>query len=327
MTDLPIIAEFLTVFRAHPRFLVTSHARPDGDAIGSVLALGALLEQLGCTVDMVLAGPIPENFHCLPGIENIRISDSAGDDSCPAILLECNSTQRTGIAGLDHRMLLNIDHHCSGRDFAQLNWIDPKACAVAVMIYRIAAASPELRITPAIADALYTGILTDTGGFMYSSTNAEAFAIAHDLTQRGVNPGSIAQHIVFSNPLSRLRVLGMALSKMQHHGRVAWTSISDRELRDAGAASEDCEGIVNALIGSAGIEVAAFFRELNSPDEIRLSMRSKGEVDVARVAEQYGGGGHRNASGVTLSGTLEQLAPAILNQLSGATLLALSGQA
>ena len=327
MTDSPIIAEFLSTFRAHPRFLVTSHARPDGDAIGSVLALGALLEQLGCTVDMVLAGPIPENFRCLPGVEKIRVSSIAGDENCPAILLECNSTQRTGISGLDHRMLLNIDHHTSGRDFAQLNWIDPQACAVAVMIYRIASASPDFNITSAIAEALYTGILTDTGGFMYSSTNAEAFAIAHDLTQRGVNPGSIAQHIVFSNPLSRLRVLGMALSKMQHSGCVAWTSISDRELRDAGAASEDCEGIVNALIGIAGIEVAAFFRELNSPDEIRLSMRSKGEVDVARVAEQYGGGGHRNASGVTLPGTLDQLAPQILNQLSGATLLALSGQA
>jgi phosphoesterase RecJ-like protein len=322
--EAAIIAEFVAEFRAHPRFLVTSHARPDGDAIGSVLATGALLEQLGCSVDMVLAGPIPAMFQDLDGIDRIRIASHAGDETCPAILLECNSTERTGIDGLDHRRLLNIDHHASGRDFAALNWIDAGACAVAVMVYRLAAAVPELTITPSIAEYLYTGLLTDTGGFTYSSTNAEAFAMAYALTLAGADPGQIAQSVLFSNPLSRLRVLGIALSKMQCDGGVAWTSISDGELTAAGAKSEDCEGIVNALIGVAGIEAAAFFRELHHPSEIRLSLRSKGDVDVARVAEHYGGGGHRNASGVTLPGTLDQLAPGILTQLSGATLLALS---
>jgi phosphoesterase RecJ-like protein len=320
-----IIAEFLRAFRRHSRFLVTSHARPDGDAIGSVLAMGALLEQLGASVDMVLAGPIPPMFLMLPGIQKIRIASHAGDEICPAILLECNSTQRTGLDGLDHRELLNIDHHASGRDFAHLNWIDPQACAVAAMIYRLAVASPNFTITPAIAQCLYTGMLTDTGGFTYSSTNAEAFAIAHDLTLRGVNPGEIAQHVLFSNPLSRLRVLGIALNKMRSDGVIAWTSISDRELDEAGATSEDCEGIVNALISIAGIEAAAFFRELNQSGEIRLSLRSKGSVDVAKLAEQYGGGGHRNASGVTLPGKLDELERGILGQLNGATLLALSG--
>ncbi|QHN02395.1 bifunctional oligoribonuclease/PAP phosphatase NrnA [Granulicella sp. WH15] len=324
MTEAAIIAEFVAAFRAHPRFLITSHARPDGDAVGSVLALGGLLEQIGCTVDMVLAGPIPANFDALPGIEKIRIADHAGDETCPAILLECNSTQRTGIAGLERRMLLNIDHHSSGRDFAALNWIDAGACAVTVMVYRIALSSPDFQITTAIAKCLYTGLLTDTGGFTYSSTNAEAFAMAHDLTQRGVEPGRIAQAVIFSNPLSRLRVLGIALNKMQREGAVAWTSISDRELREAEATSEDCEGIVNTLIGIAGIELAAFFRELDGPNEIRLSLRSKGEVNVAQVAEHYGGGGHRNASGVTLPGTMDELAQGILSRLSSATLLALS---
>ncbi len=324
MTEAAIIAELVAAFRAHPRFLITSHARPDGDAIGSVLALGSLLEQLGCSVDMVLAGPIPANFAALPGIERIRIADHAGDESCPAILLECNGVQRTGIDGLECRMLLNIDHHSSGRDFGALNWIDSGACAVAVMVYRIALSSPDFRLTPAIAECLYTGLLTDTGGFVYSSTNAEAFAMAHDLTLRGADPSRIAQAILFSNPLSRLRVLGLALNKIQVQDTVAWTSISDHELREVGGTSEDCEGIVNALIGIAGIEAAAFFRELDDPSEIRLSLRSKGEVNVALVAEHYGGGGHRNASGVTLSGTLDEHSPDVLSRLSHATLLALS---
>jgi phosphoesterase RecJ-like protein len=323
-SELELIAKFVATFRAHPRFLVTSHARPDGDAIGSVLAMGYLLEQLGCSVDMVLAGPIPAMFHAIAGVERIRIASEAGVEDCPAVLLECSSTGRTGMTGLDHRLLLNLDHHTSGRNFAALNWIDPAASAVAVLVYRMVLATPDFRITPAIATFLYTALLTDTGGFTYSSTNAEAFAMAHDLVLRGADPGAIAQAVLFSNPLSRLRILGVALSKMQQTGRVAWTSISDRELLDNGATSEDCEGVVNALIGVAGVEAAAFFRELDDPQEIRLSMRSKGDVDVASVAERLGGGGHRNASGVTLQGTIDQVAAGVLSELSGATLLALS---
>jgi phosphoesterase RecJ-like protein len=318
-----IIPEFVAAFRAHPHFVVTSHARPDGDAIGSVLALGGLLQQLGCTVDMVLSGPIPAMFLAVEGVDRIRITSQLGDDPTPAILLECSSTARTGIQGLDHRTLYNIDHHASGRNFATLNWIDPEAPAVVVMLYRIVLATPELRITPEIANFLYVGLLTDTGGFTYSSTNAEAFAMAHDLVVHGADPGLIAQKVLFSNPLSRLRILGIALSKMQVSGAVAWTSISDRELADNSASSEDCEGVVNALVGIAGVDVAAFFRELDG-GEVRLSMRSKGDVDVAAVAEQFGGGGHRNASGVTLQGTVAQLSEGVLSKLSAATLLALS---
>jgi phosphoesterase RecJ-like protein len=190
------------------------------------------------------------------------------------------------------------------------------------MLYRIAVAEPRFTITPEIATFLYTALLTDTGGFTYSSTNAEAFAMAHDLVVHGANPGVIAQKVLFSNPASRLRILGIALSKMKQVGSVAWTSISDRELRDNGATSEDCEGVVNALVGVAGVEAAAFFRELDEPSGIRLSMRSKGDVDVAAVAEQFGGGGHRNASGVTLPGTIDQVIEGVLEQLSAATLLA-----
>ncbi|HEY6412446.1 MAG TPA: bifunctional oligoribonuclease/PAP phosphatase NrnA [Edaphobacter sp.] len=318
MTPEASIAALLEAFRSTPRFILTSHARPDGDAIGSVLALAEVLDQLGCRAEIVLSDPIPFIYRTLPNIGRIHhapsVSDIVSDPGVSAILLECDSIERTGLLGLEERCLINIDHHASGRHFAYLNWIDEHACAVAAMIYRIAIAA-KVEITPSMATCLYTAILSDTGSFTYSSTNAETFALAHDLTARGANPSQIARDVYFSNPASKIRLLGTALSNLRTDGPLAWTWVTNQDMDTAGAEAEDCEGVVNYLISIDGVESAVFLRELPSASQFRLSIRSKGKIDVAQVAETFGGGGHRSASGCTLDGPLGVATDRILAQL------------
>ena len=318
MTAEPAITALVEAFRSHRSFLITSHARPDGDAIGSVLALAEILDQLGCRPCVILADEIPHIYHTLPGIDRIRISSDAReiepDLSIPAILLECDGIPRTGLLGLEGRCLINIDHHASGREFGMLNWIDEDACAVAAMVYRIALAA-QVEITPSVATCLYTAILSDTGSFTYASTNAETFAVAHDLAARGANPSQIARDLYFSNPESKIRLLGTALSNLRTEGPLAWSWVTTNDMDRAGAGAEDCEGVVNYLISIAGVESAVFLRELPSVDQYRLSIRSKGKVNVAQIAENFGGGGHRSASGCTLDGPLTEATERILSQL------------
>ena len=316
-SDAPT-AELLDAIRSHPRFLITSHARPDGDAVGSALALSLVLQQLGHATMVVLADPVPYIYHNLAEVDQVRESATllgiAGFEDVPCILLECDGVARSGLTGFGSRLLLNIDHHASGREFGGHNWINPEACAVAAMVFRLAL---ELgaEITPAIATCLYTAVVSDTGGFTYGGTNAETFALAHELTRRGAHPGQVARSIYFSNPEGKLRVLGTALTKMQREGPLAWTWLTQDELELAGAAVEDCEGIVNYLISIAGVESAVFLRELPETRSFRLSLRSKGGLDVATIAERFGGGGHRSASGCTLAGPLDHASERILAQL------------
>ena len=236
-----------------------------------------------------------------------------------AVLLECDGFERTGFGRIafDHMgagLTINIDHHLSGKTFASFNWIDPEACAVGAMIYDLAVASGA-EITAEMATCLYTAVLTDTGSFTYPSTVAATFALAEHLVESGADANKIAQAVYFSNPPSKIRLLGAALGNMQIEGTVAWSWITQEEMSRADAAVEDCEGIVNYLIGMAGVEAAVFLRELPSRTEFRLSLRSKGEVDVAKVAERFGGGGHRSASGCTLDGPLDEAVTRIVAEL------------
>jgi len=317
MTHESQIEALLEAFRASPRFILTSHARPDGDALGSVLALAEILDQLGRQTDVVFADPVPLIYRTLPNVERIHHTPSAADiadHSIPAILLECDGIARTGLLGLEDRPLINIDHHASGRHFASVNWIDEHACAVGAMIYQIALAA-KVEITPSMATCLYTSILSDTGAFSYSCTSADTFALAHDLAVRGASPSKIARDIYFSNPASKIRLLGAALTNLQCEGSVAWSWVTSGDMERTGADAEDCEGVVNYLISIAGIESAVFLRELPSASQFRLSIRSKGKLDVSHVAEFFGGGGHRNASGCTIDGSLSEATERILSQL------------
>jgi len=313
------IAALLTLIHERQSFLITSHARPDGDAIGSAVGLMHLLDALGKDVQVAFADPIPFIYGYLPGIKRITHTLPATPPDA-AILLECDSIKRSGFDCIPAGLTINIDHHKSGRDFADFNWIDPEASAVGAMLYDLALAS-GVEISAAMATCLYTAVLTDTGSFTYSATTAKTFALAEHLVSSGANAHQIAQAIYFSNPPSKIRVLGLALNNMVLEGEVALAWITQEEMARAGAVPEDCEGVVNYLIGIAGIETAAFLRELpadNGELEYRTSLRSKGSVDVSVVAERFGGGGHRNASGCTLAGPLDAARARVVAELHAA---------
>ena len=299
------------------RFLVVSHARPDGDAVGSVLAMGAVLQQLGKQVDMVLADSVPTVYRTLPSVELIRsakVVDPASYDI--AIILECDCTARTGIRGMETLPLINIDHHLTGCTYGTHNWIDPNASAVAAMVYDIALALGA-EVTPAIATCLYTALLTDTGSFTYPGTSAGTFTLAHQLIALGAKADSVARDVLYSVPAARIHLLGVALSRLRIQDSVAWSYITQDDLQILNATDEDSEGTVNYLISIANVEAAAFLREMpGSPQTFRTSLRSKSSVDVSMVASLCGGGGHRNAAGCTLEGPLEQAAAGILELLT-----------
>lgn len=314
MTQAENIHALIETLQPHKRFVVTAHERPDGDAVGSALAIAEILDQLGHEVDIVFADPVPEVYGTLPNVQRIRHASYAGNDESPIIVLECDSIERTGLLDIEGRVLINIDHHASGRTFGSFNWIDANACAVAAMIYHIAEIA-KVEITPSIATCLYTAILSDTGSFTYPVTSAETFDIAHSLTLKGANPSQIARDVLFSSPLSKIKLLGIALSNLECEGEIAWSGVTQEDLNRTGAVSEDCEGVVNHLISIAGVESAVFFRELPSANQFRLSIRSKGRVNVALIAESFGGGGHRTASGCTMDGPLSRATERILQQI------------
>jgi len=309
----PPIDTILQVLRDGERFLVCSHSRPDGDAVGSMLAMGMLIQQMGKRADLLTADGVPAIYRNLPGAEEIRSVLRVHGPYDAVILLECDSLERAKLRGLEPFFLVNIDHHLTGSEFAHVNWIDRAAVSVGELVYRLVKAAGAT-LTPQMATCLYTTVLTDTGGFCYGSTTAATFAIAHELVMAGADPVHIAQCVYFSTTAAKMRLLGNALSNLKREGPLAWLWITQDDMTRTGAAEEDCEGIVNYALSIAGVEAAVFLRELPESN-IRLSMRGKGALNVAAVAERLGGGGHESAAGCTLDGPLPHALDRILAEL------------
>ena len=215
------LAAILDVLHRGQRFLVCSHERPDGDAVGSMLALGMVIQQMGKSAHLVSADRVPFQYRQLPGVDAIRTMRRIRGPYDAAILLECDSLERTRLRGLEAFFLVNIDHHITGVSFARLNWIDCSAASVGEMVYRLAQAA-GIAITPQMAQCLYTTILTDTGGFCYGNVRESTFALARDLVHAGADPIAIAEEVYYSAPASKLLLLGAALRRLKHEGRLAW---------------------------------------------------------------------------------------------------------
>jgi len=303
----------LQVLRQGERFLVCSHSRPDGDAVGSVLAMGMLLEQMGKRVDLVTPDAVPAIYRALPGAGAIRHALRVHGPYDAVILLECDGLERARLRGLENFFLINIDHHLTGKPYAHLNWIDYEAASVGELVYRLVKAA-EATVTREMAICLYVTVLTDTGGFTYGSVRASTFALARELVLAGADPVAIAREVCFSTPASKVLLLGAALANLKREGRLSWLWVTHQDMVRTCAAEEDCEGIVNVAVGISGVEAAVFLREL--PEQrFRLSLRSKGNLNVAEIAERLGGGGHGNAAGCTLDGPLTRALDEILSEL------------
>jgi phosphoesterase RecJ-like protein len=310
-----MVNEVLKQIEQRERFVLTSHARPDGDAIGSTLACGEILRCMGKHAEIVFRDGVPRVYQQLPFAERVIQTERVDGRYDAAILLECDNVQRTRVEGLEKYFLINIDHHKTGRNFGNLNWIDPKAVATGELVYRLARAA-GVKLSPEIATCLYTAVLTDTGAFMFEGTNEHTFELARELVLAGADPALCARHIYFGHSTAKLRLLGAALSALQREGPLAWIWVTQEQMERVGAKEEDCEGLVNYALSIGDVEVAVFFREL--PDgRFRVSLRSKGKLDVAHIAEEFGGGGHTCAGGCSVEGPLHAAVESVLGKIRG----------
>jgi phosphoesterase RecJ-like protein len=308
-----MLEDVLRQIERRDSFVLTSHARPDGDAIGSALACCQVLRAMGKQADVVLHDPVPRIYRPLPFADRVVQANRLNGSYEAAIILECDSLLRTRLEGLEDRFLINIDHHASGRPFADVNWIDPHAVATAEMVFRLGREA-GVPLSPEIATCLYTALMTDTGSFMFQGTNEHTFALARELTLAGADPSHCARNIYFAHSGAKMRLLGEALRNLNQEGHLVWIWVTQEQMERCGAKEEDCEGLVNYALSIADAEVAVFFREL--PDgRFRVSLRSKGKVNVAKLAERFGGGGHECASGCAVNGPLQAAVSEILSQL------------
>ncbi|HEY6332034.1 MAG TPA: bifunctional oligoribonuclease/PAP phosphatase NrnA [Blastocatellia bacterium] len=303
-------------------FMITSHIRPDGDGLGSGLALYWMLQKLGKHATVILKDPIPKAYTVLPGSDLVIVNSDVGQIYDAAFVMECSDVERPGLPSLKDQFIVNIDHHSTTRTFGNINWIDSTAAAVGEMIYNLCKAL-GIEVTKEIAECIYTALLTDTGSFHFSNTTERTLKIASELVKRGVEPARISQALFYSNSFSKIRLLGLTLSTIQRDitGTIAWVTMTREMMDEAGAAEEDTEGIVNHALSVGDVKVVAFFKEL-SPGVYRVSLRSKGKSNVAKVAEVFGGGGHRNAAGCRIEGDFEDIRSRVIEGLRNAVALA-----
>jgi phosphoesterase RecJ-like protein len=313
-----MLSQVVQLIEQKYRFMITSHIRPDGDGLGSGLALYWMLRSLGKDVDVVLRDRVPPSYTVLPGTDLVLVQDDVTEAYDAAFIIECSDVERPGLPSLKNQFVVNIDHHSTTVPFGDINWIDPTAAAVGEMIYNLSKAL-GIEVTKEIAECIYTALLTDTGSFHFSNTTERTLKIASELVRRGVEPARISQALFYSHSFSKIKLLGLVLSGIERDesGRVAWIRLDRETMYEADACDEDADGIVNHALSVGDVEAVAFFKELE-PDVYRVSLRSKGKNNVAKVAETFGGGGHRNAAGCRIEGDFEVVKQRVIEGLQSA---------
>ncbi len=297
--------DLLAAIRRGRRFLVSSHQRPDGDAIGSAVAMALALRALGKDATVVMDGVPPPYLQPFPDVDRIRVTTTVTEAVDAALIMECGDLARTGVAGLDRSPVINIDHHPGNTRYGAINWIDESAAACGEMVFTLVDAL-GVPLTPALATHLYLAILTDTGSFRFSHLTPRTYELAGRAVAAGADPIGIARIHYDSNSLARVRIFGAVLNAMTVHadGRVATLAITRALAADLGGTYDDTEGLINFPLTVGEIGAVAFLKE-SEDGGWRISLRSKGAVDVGAIARGFGGGGHTNAAGCAAAGTLD----------------------
>jgi len=309
--------DIINVLNTHNRFVLSSHARPDGDSVGSQLALAHAMHSLGKSVRIVNHDAPPLCLHTLPGIDSIEVSASISDRADAAVILECSSLQRTEISGLERQTLINIDHHAGNEMYGTHNWFDGTAAACAEQVYDIIIAL-GVSVTQEIGMALYAGILTDTGSFRHANITARTFNICQHVAASGVDVSQVAAEIYQSSSLGKIKLIGKLLDGMQleSDGRIAVLNVDDALLRQTGCPPDDIEGLINLPLSAKVIEAVIMIKAHS--DLTRVSLRSKTGVDVRAVAKAFGGGGHNNASGFSTPVAAAEIEPQVIAKVHDA---------
>jgi phosphoesterase RecJ-like protein len=295
--------------------LVASHANPDGDAIGALLATGLALKAMQKKVHMYNQSAIPAVYRFLPAVNLVsqRIKNIKKYDTI--VILDCGSLQRVGVKAPEirkARTLINIDHHMTNTHFGHLQLIDAHACATSEIIYRLIK-KLGVKFDCPMATAIYTGILTDTGSFRFSSTNQQAFSICADMIASGANPYEVAQNVYGHYSLGRIKLLNLALDSLEisPNGKLSIMSLTQNMLDMTHTQTEDIDGIINYARRIEDVKVAALIHEVAGNGRARrqyhVSLRSDGDVNVALIAAQFGGGGHASAAGFSVEAALSEL--------------------
>ena len=297
--------------------LITSHHAPDGDAIGSILAMGLALQQLNAAALMFSADDVPKRYQFLVGADKIITHSLPTQDFDCVLALDCADKNRLQPIWdkIENKMIINIDHHPTNDLFVHLNYVDHTAAATGELVFALL---QELgcRLDVAIAEALYVAISTDTGSFKFASTSARTHRIAAELLAAGVNPGTLSPLIFDLRSRAALAVLRQALAKLSFSadGRIAWIALTDDDMQQAQAAEEDVNGIVNYAKNIEGVEVGLLFRE-QADGTTKVGFRAH-QTDVGKVAASFGGGGHKLASGCSLREDLQTAVQKVLAAVS-----------
>jgi len=314
----PEIQLVTSALRERRRFVISSHSRPDGDSIGSQLAMAFALRALGKDVTVVNLDPAAHQFMAFPGVRDIRIAATVEGDFDAAIIMECSDYARTGVRGLDRYFTINIDHHPGNTGYGQINWFDPSAAACAEMVFDVVQAL-GVPLSVEIATHVYIAILTDTGSFHFSNLSPRTFEICRQLLEAGVDPVRIARQVYDSSSLGRLKLCGAIMTGLQVDptGRIAVLYVDRAMAKATGASYEDTEGVINQPLTVKELQAVVFFKQTEG-DEYRVSLRSKGDVDIGAVAKQFGGGGHKNAAGCTVIGHIDELRNSVVSKVAQA---------
>ena len=331
--------ELVKAIQASDNIVLATHIRPDGDALGSLFGFADILASLGKQVVCYLEEPVSDQYSFLPAPAVIetdldKILSFVGQCgiNIAGICLDCGDVSRLGRSGTALKKIapfMVIDHHQGNNGFGDITWIEPGRSATGEMIFDLALElfagaedNKERQISKNAAICLYTAIVTDTGSFQYDSTTAHTFAVAGQLVAAGVNPAHISQSLYDTASFGRMQLMQRVLATLESFfdGRVAFIQVSQQMLTDTGTDFEDCEGFINLPRSVVGVQVAVFLKESETnPQQVSVSLRAKGECDVAKVAAKFGGGGHRNAAGFRKSGkTLNQVRDLLLPVLEKA---------
>ncbi len=297
-----MLSQVVELIENKNRFGITTHIKPDGDGVGSSLGLCWLLRSLGKSAEVIVRGEIPVSYRSLPGADEIRDIESLDDDYDAIFIIECSDLERPGIKGLEDQFTVNIDHHATSEHFGTINWIDSTASAVGEMIYNLCKAIGG-RVSREIAECVYMALVTDTGSFHFSNTTDRTLKVASELIKAGAKPATISEAVYNNYPWSRIELMRQVLATVRRDesGKVAILRQTLEMRKIAEAVDGDNNGFVNIPLAAREVLAVVYMREVG-PDEYRVSLRSKGDINVAKVAETFGGGGHRNAAGLRVEG-------------------------
>lgn len=312
-----VVQQIVNVLCEKQTFLITTHINPDGDAIGSVLALRAALVQMGKQCEVVNTDGVPDLCSFVPTCEFI-VSQPDLSRMDVVLILDCSGKDRIAapveaLAACDQRII--IDHHQSSQPNADLNWIDPTASATGELIYELIKRLP-VEIDETIATSLYTAIATDTGGFRFTNTTPRVLRTAAELVERGADPHKITYHLFEERSAKASIILGIALSRLQQDcgGRLTWSVLNRATFDALNADDDDIENVVNFVRNVRGTEMGILFRE-GDDGRVRISFRSNSHYDVSKIAEEFGGGGHRAAAGCRMRATLDDAVARVLRRV------------